>query len=567
MAALQQKVLNMIKHFRREWHLFSDSERTTVCGADSMLMILQLSEAEVNKQHSGDFTVSLSNVIATWKYLLHDKLRLLYENMEVPENYTDIRKAYDSSLKRSNMLDLIDIYQKHEALTSEPQHEATFPAQLLEFISGVSDLAEENGSVPCVPSAPTKSHNQDDIKLVKSIIYAYVSLLVNSKNDLALAHILNVPDRGLGREAFTDLKHAAQKRQMPIFLVATSFVRAIELGGKGYAPSPLDPLRTHIKGLADFVHFIDKLEEIVGEVLDPRIAGGRILSTVKMHLIKGQNSGDPVCRAAEEVVQDLDLRIKNIINSQHEAATASTTGISPARPKLHAINHGTVYCGRDTMKSLLILLDEEAAQLPTKNKSELLFGDECVIPFGVTSVLTLFRPARRRTWMRMKQPLIRSQFACTYKDDQMTEKKEQHLFSGSQVPTCMHPAPKQMSIVCFEDEPTAEGVNLPLENPALGTSSGNVQQNGSKSKEMGKISCQPRNKNSKRKQVDMNREKILHSTENEAPQHTNSKRSKTAKKLQDKLDIQVDGTGKSNRAKAKNKLIAGQVKLTHFFRL
>lgn len=62
-----------------------------------------------------------------------------------------------------------------------------------------------------------------------------------------------------------------------------------------------------------------------------RIAGGRILSTVKKHLIKGRNSRDPFCQAAEEVVHDLDLRIKNIINSQHEAMTASTTGISPAR--------------------------------------------------------------------------------------------------------------------------------------------------------------------------------------------------------------------------------------------
>lgn len=61
-----------------------------------------------------------------------------------------------------------------------------------------------------------------------------------------------------------------------------------------------------------------------------RIAGGRILSTVKMHLIKGRSNGDPFCQAVEEVVQDLDLKIKNIIDSQHEVLTASTTGVSPA---------------------------------------------------------------------------------------------------------------------------------------------------------------------------------------------------------------------------------------------
>lgn len=50
-----------------------------------------------------------------------------------------------------------------------------------------------------------------------------------------------------------------------------------------------------------------------------------------MHLIKGRSNGDPFCQAVEEVVQDLDLKIKNIIDSQQETLTAGTTGVSPAR--------------------------------------------------------------------------------------------------------------------------------------------------------------------------------------------------------------------------------------------
>ncbi|XP_044770658.1 PCNA-interacting partner isoform X8 [Neomonachus schauinslandi] len=160
MAELNQKsILDMIKEFRRNWHTLCNSERTTVCGADSMLLALQLSMAENNKQ-----------------------------------------------------------------------------VQLL----------------------------------ARKIIYSYLSLLVNSKNDLALAHVLNIPDRGLGREAFTDLKHAAQEKKMSIFLVATSFIRTLELGGKGYAPSPSDPLRAHVKGLSNFINFVDKLDEILGEIPNPR---------------------------------------------------------------------------------------------------------------------------------------------------------------------------------------------------------------------------------------------------------------------------------------------------------
>ncbi|KAM5289380.1 PCNA-interacting partner isoform 24-T24 [Ctenodactylus gundi] len=52
--------------------------------------------------------------------------------------------------------------------------------------------------------------------------------------------------------------------------VTTSFIRALELGGKGYAPSPSDPLRTHVKGLSNFINFIDRLEEVLGETPNPR---------------------------------------------------------------------------------------------------------------------------------------------------------------------------------------------------------------------------------------------------------------------------------------------------------
>ncbi|KAM4839669.1 PCNA-interacting partner isoform X23 [Urocitellus parryii] len=195
MAVLNQKsVLDMIKAFRRNWHVLCDSERTTLCGADSMLLALQLSMAENNKQ-----------------------------------------------------------------------------IQLLDFLCGKEHAGDDENDL-YMPMSPVK-HNQDHEKvqlLAKKVIFSYLSLLVNSKNDLALAHILNIPDRGLGREAFTDLKHAAQEKQMSIYLMATSFIRTLELGGKGYAPSPSDPLRKHVKGLSNFIHLIDKLNEILGEIPSPR---------------------------------------------------------------------------------------------------------------------------------------------------------------------------------------------------------------------------------------------------------------------------------------------------------
>ncbi|XP_004675807.1 PREDICTED: PCNA-interacting partner [Condylura cristata] len=581
MSVLNQKpVLDMIKKFRRNWHTLCNSERTTVCGADSMLLALQLAMAENNKQLIGDFTVSLSDVLLTWKYLLHEKLNLLAEDMEMTDNYENIRRTYDDFLKNSNMLDLIDVYKKCSALSSSCENSINISSsQLLDFLIGKQYAADDKTDV-FVPASPTSEHSQDNKKvqlLARKIIYSYLNLLVNSKNDLALAHILNIPERGLGTEAFTDLKHAAREKQMSIFLVATSFIRTIELGGKGYAPSPSDPLMTHVKGLSNFINFIDKLDEILGEIPNPSIAGGQILSVIKMQLIKGQNSRDPFYKAVEEVAQGLDLRIKNITNSQQEDVAVNTTDISPARPKSYAINHGTAYCGRDTVKMLLDLLDEEAASSPTGNKAELLYGDENPIHHPGISILTLFRspnqvksspmkPLRERinkslleNKIKMKQSLIRSQFACTYKDDFIINKDKSHNANSSS--NLVHVLPMENDL--------SDGVNFSVERPTIGTSAGVVHLDRSKNEKVArKSSSLTGNKSSKRKQVDLDNENIVGDNENELPpQHKNVKIPKASNNMQNKLGVKLAKVAKSSKCSAKNKLITGQTKLTQFFRL
>ncbi|XP_032155266.1 PCNA-interacting partner isoform X3 [Sapajus apella] len=501
MAVLNQKsVLDMIKEFRKNWHALCNSERTTLCGADSMLLALQLSMAENNKQ-----------------------------------------------------------------------------TQLLDFLSGTQYAVGDESDL-CIPISPRSKYIQDNEKvqrLARKIIFSYLNLLVNSKNDLAVAHILNIPDRGLGREAFTDLKHAAREKQMSLFLVATSFIRTIELGGKGYAPPPSDPLRTHVKGLSNFISFIDKLDEILGEIPNPSLAGGQILSVIRMQLIKGQNSRDPFYKAIEEVAQDLDFRIKNIINSQEGVVAVTTTDISPARPKSHAINHGTAYCGRDTVKTLLVLLDEEAASIPTKNKAELLYDEENTIHHNGISILTLFRsptqvnnsikPLRERICksmqekkIKMKQTLIRSQFACTYKDDNMINKDNWNNINAASKPLC----------VLHMENDLSEGINSSVGRSTIGMSFGNVHLDRSKNEKVsGKSSSLTGNKSSKRKQVDLDGENILCDNENEPPQHKNVKMPKKSNDSQNKLYGKLAKVAKSNKCTAKDKLIPGQTKLTQFFRL
>ncbi|KAI3366342.1 hypothetical protein L3Q82_000501 [Scortum barcoo] len=586
MEAFEDRLKLMVKVFRRESHRVLQSERTTVHGADGMLMLLQLAMAEVNKQHGGEFKVALSDVLMAWKHLLLDKLHLPPPNFARLENYDLILEAYESFLKRSNTVDLVDIlsmYKQLRLVDSDPE-EPVSSIQLFEFLLGNSEVSRlPDSSVPSTPSSKSRSCSSQVKMAVRRVFCSYLNLLVNSKNDMALALTLNVPSRDLGRQAFTDLKHAAHNNNTSLFLAVTSFVRAIQLGGKGYAPAESNPLRKHVKGLSDFVQFLDNLEEILGEIPDPRQAGG-------CHQVSaGEGTQQRRCRApctaADETTKELKERICQLHQIQKQTnANGSGTGISPARPKAYAVNHATAYGGRDTVKVLMALLDEEALSPPSQNKAELLSEDQPVLSGAEgTCILTLFRspevstgcspePLRNRVQSRLdllkpkaKERVIRSQFACTYNDEELPLNRVLEFPSTSQVPTCVHPAPKPQIIAALDEEcssdmeetttakRTSECLNEETRSlqrgAALGQRSGNAQNRGAAPGSRKKTES----KGSKRKQVDCDQRGR---SENEPPQ----------KKKPAAASVKMPGKSVS-KASSKKKLIAGQGKLTSFFRV
>ena len=113
-----------------------------------------------------------------------------------------------------------------------------------------------------------------------------------------------------------------------------------------------------------------------------------------------------------------------------------------------------------------------------------------------------------------------------------------------------------------------EGVNSSVRRPTVGTSSGNVHLDRSKSEKVArKSSSQTGNKSSKRKQVDLDDENNLCDSGNEPSQHKNFKIPKTSNNFQNKLCGKIARVAKSNNCAGKDKLITGQTKLTQFFRL
>ncbi|ESO09644.1 hypothetical protein HELRODRAFT_135220, partial [Helobdella robusta] len=99
----------------------------------------------------------------------------------------------------------------------------------------------------------------------EQLILSYLELLVNSRNELSLATVINVPDRDIDHQSFTHIKHEAAKRNLSIYQTILSFITRIRLGGKSYAPPSDNPLTNHIKGLSEFVDVLNKLHSILEE--------------------------------------------------------------------------------------------------------------------------------------------------------------------------------------------------------------------------------------------------------------------------------------------------------------
>ncbi|XP_077401322.1 PCNA-interacting partner [Vanacampus margaritifer] len=558
MHPLGERLKQMVRLVRRKSHQLLEPERTTVYGADAMLMVLQLVLAEVNKRQSGEFRVALSDVLLAWKHLLMDKLGLRPPDGEAarPERRDVTLEAYEAFLKRSNAVDLVHVLGMCQQLSDDADsEELVSPVELYEFLSGGAEVSDaRNSSVLSTPSATSRVRSSQVQSAVRRVFCSYLSLLVNAKDDLALALTLDVPSRALRPHTFTDVKHAARRAGMSLFLTVTSFVRAVQLGGKGYAPAPSDPLRKHIKGLSAFVHFLDNLGDILGETPDPSVCGSKLVCAIRGALVKGCDSRD-ICAAAEETASQLKEEICQLHQFQKDAAQAAGTGISPARPKAYAVNHATAYGGRDAVKVLLALLDNESVAEPCANKADLLSEDQPALN-GIEgiSVLTLFRspevstgsspePLKKRAQSRLNlfkpkvQPRgIQSQFACTYRDDdEVPLNRVLHFPTLSQVPTHEHPAPKPApptSAKSSEIEPilVLRGRNAnPIRAPGSDTAVKSTN---------------------KRKQADVE-------TENEPPE---KKKKKKKQQQQQPMKMNVKTT-------KKKKLIAGQATLTSFFRV
>ncbi|GFT92704.1 PCNA-interacting partner [Nephila pilipes] len=164
---------------------------------------------------------------------------------------------------------------------------------------------------------------------VEETIISFLSLLVNSRSELALSKAMISPIIDLSHKAFTELKHLSEKKEMPMCQTAVSYVTQIKLGGKGYAPPPDCPMLPHFKKLELFVDTLNQMQTLIEEDLTPISALKRLINILKKKLLK---CGSDKLRtsAIENATDNLTAIATKILNVQLEQSTKTTPQVCQA---------------------------------------------------------------------------------------------------------------------------------------------------------------------------------------------------------------------------------------------
>ena len=238
--------------------------------------------------------------------------------------------------------------------------------------------------IPVSPSTPeTQSERQLFQRVfVHDILRSYLHLLVNTRSQIALARIFNIPERGLNHEAFTHLKHEAKKSGLSLYQELSSFILRLRMGGKMYEPSADNPLKNCVKGLSSLLELIQKLETIIEEDPDVTSACRRVVNIVKNNLIQCKSGRFPR-NVVEPVANDILDVLKVLINE-----TKSTLS---SCDQLEVSSGGSVL-GRETVVIICSFLDSSAitvSQMSSQFMRDVRFSSDT--PTRFPCLLTQFQ--------------------------------------------------------------------------------------------------------------------------------------------------------------------------------
>ncbi|KAK7100298.1 PCNA-interacting partner-like [Littorina saxatilis] len=305
----------------------------------------------------GEFLASSNHIDAV------DVLRVFLLELLTPDSElcaelasmrTDITGSPLDPLQELITEKLMELSQKNKEESSESQADPACKTDVVQIIKSFSVSAQEQLTENVEDRSAEDDQSEADLskELVQELFRSYLNLLLNTRSELAFAHIFNTPDRELTHHAFTHLKHQAKKKKMSLYQTAMSVILKLRLGGHGYAPDPNDKLLEHVKGLGLLTDHMSKLQQVLEDTECVRSSVLRVVNVIKKNLItcKSQRfKQEAVDTVASGIQKDLehvlaDLELNNTLISPDKPACqgGSLTSRRPRRVLLHYLDRCAV---------------------------------------------------------------------------------------------------------------------------------------------------------------------------------------------------------------------------------
>ncbi|KAK8778272.1 hypothetical protein V5799_020386 [Amblyomma americanum] len=156
----------------------------------------------------------------------------------------------------------------------------------IEDVSVSSEVAE----VPKPDRSAVEKWDSNTVGYMVCITNAFIRVLLNSSDELALATAMASPIVELPHDGFTQLKLLSLNKKTPMCQTAILHVKRAKLGGESYAMPEDRPLKRYVCKLEEFVKLLSDLQNKI-EVVPTADAAAVIIRTLVLRIKAAKRHG------------------------------------------------------------------------------------------------------------------------------------------------------------------------------------------------------------------------------------------------------------------------------------
>ncbi|XP_043247243.1 uncharacterized protein LOC122394434 isoform X2 [Amphibalanus amphitrite] len=219
------------------------------------------------------------------------------------------------------------------------------------------------------PASATDGH-------VRNMIGAMFRLLINSRDELALAAVCQAPGLELAAPDFLAIRRTARHRALPMYQTVVSHVRRVELGGANYQPPADCPLHGCTPPLKALVRLVHKLHDLLEEEADPSKCCQRLLSAMKGCVSRG-------ARLRQSAVDRAAAELKELVGRLAADGSGDTDTAVVGGPAVQLVRRlcDRLSCAAPPVTDYLSVLEDGVTSPGTPGRR----------PAALPSVVSLFR--------------------------------------------------------------------------------------------------------------------------------------------------------------------------------